>query len=261
MYSSMWVAKTGLDAQQTRMSVIANNLANVNTTGFKRDRAMFQDLLYQNFRAPGGQNTVANASPTGLMLGTGTQVVATGKIYAQGNMINTTNALDVAINGDGFFQVLQPDGTTAYTRDGTFQLSATGQLVTAQGSPVQPPVTIPPTAKNVTIGTDGVISATLVGQTASTPIGNIQLARFPNPAGLESMGQNLARATAASGAVQTLAPGANGAGTLMQGALEASNVNVVEEMVNMIETQRHYEINSKAINASDEMLKFINNNT
>ena len=260
MDASMWVAKTGLDAQNTRMGVISNNLANVNTTGFKRDRAVFEDLLYQNVRQVGGQTSVNTVAPTGLMLGTGVRVVSTEKIHAQGNMITTQNALDVAINGDGFFQVLQPDGTMAYTRDGSFKLSPTGQVVTANGSLLQPALTVPPTTSAITFGADGTVTVQLTGVAAPQVLGNIQLARFANPAGLASLGQNLLAATGASGQVQQLKPGTSGAGQLMQGALEASNVNVVEEMVNMIETQRTYEVNSKAISASNEMLKFVNNN-
>ena len=260
MDASMWVAKTGLDAQNTRMGVISNNLANVNTTGFKRERAVFEDLLYQNVRQVGGQTSANTVAPTGLMLGTGVRVVATEKIHAQGNMITTQNALDIAINGDGFFQVLQPDGTIAYTRDGSFKLSPTGQVVTSSGSLLQPALTVPPTASSITFGGDGTVTAALTGVATPQVLGNIQLARFANPAGLASLGQNLLAATGGSGAVQQLKPGTSGAGQLMQGALEASNVNVVEEMVNMIETQRAYEVNSKAISASNDMLKFVNNN-
>ena len=259
MDASMWVAKTGLDAQQTRMNVISNNLANVNTTGFKRDRAVFEDLLYQNIRQAGGQTGANTQSPTGLMLGTGVRVVATEKQHAQGNMVNTQNPLDMAIAGEGFFQISQPDGTIAYTRDGNFKLSNPGRLVTASGALLQPAITIPPNASSVTFGRDGTVSVELVGGGAQV-IGQIQLARFVNPSGLEAKGQNLMKETSASGAPQVLQPGVTGAGTLMQGTLEASNVNVVEEMVNMIETQRAYEINSKAISAVDGMLKFINNN-
>ena len=260
MDASMWVAKTGLDAQNTRMGVISHNLANGTTTGFKRARAVFEDLLYQNVRQVGGQTSVNTVAPTGLMLGTGVRVVSTEKIHAQGNMITTQNALDVAINGDGFFQVLQPDGTMAYTRDGGFKLSPTGQVVTANGSLLQPALTVPPTTSAITFGADGTVTVQLTGVAAPQVLGNIQLARFANPAGLASLGQNLLSATGASGQVQQLKPGTTGAGQLMQGALEASNVNVVEEMVNMIETQRAYEVNSKAISASNEMLKFVNNN-
>jgi flagellar basal-body rod protein FlgG len=255
----MWVAKTGLDAQQTRMNVISNNLANVNTTGFKRDRAVFEDLLYQNIRQAGGQTGANTQAPTGLMLGTGVRVVATEKQHAQGNMVNTQNPLDIAIAGEGFFQIAQPDGTISYSRDGNFKLSNTGQIVTASGALLQPGVTIPTTASSVTFGRDGTISIELAAG-GSQVIGQIQLARFVNPSGLEAKGQNLFKETPASGAPQVLQPGTTGAGILMQGTLEASNVNVVEEMVNMIETQRAYEINSKAISAVDGMLKFINNN-
>ena len=259
MDASMWVAKTGLDAQQTRMNVISNNLANVNTSGFKRDRAIFEDLLYQNVRQPGGQTGTNTQSPTGLMLGTGVRVVATEKLHGQGNMINTQNPLDMAIAGDGFFQISQADGTLAYTRDGNFKLSSTGQLVTSSGALLQPAITIPNTASSVTIGRDGTVSIELSAGGAQV-VGQMQLARFVNPSGLESKGQNLMKETPASGTAQVLQPGVNGAGFLMQGTLEASNVNVVEEMVSMIETQRAYEINSKAISAVDGMLKFVNNN-
>jgi flagellar basal-body rod protein FlgG len=255
----MWVAKTGLDAQQTRMNVISNNLANVNTTGFKRDRAIFEDLLYQNIRQAGGQTGANTQAPTGLMLGTGVRVVATEKQHAQGNMVNTQNPLDVAIAGEGFFQIAQPDGTINYSRDGNFKLSNTGQIVTSSGALLQPGITIPTTASSVTFGRDGTVSIELAAG-GSQVIGQIQLARFVNPSGLEAKGQNLFKETPASGAPQVLQPGTTGAGILMQGTLEASNVNVVEEMVNMIETQRAYEINSKAISAVDGMLKFINNN-
>jgi flagellar basal-body rod protein FlgG len=260
MDASMWVAKTGLDAQNTRMNVISNNLANVNTTGYKRQRAVFEDLLYQNVRQVGGQTSANTVSPTGLMLGTGVRIIATEKNNAQGNMITTQNALDLAVSGDGFFQVLQPDGSLAYTRDGSFKVSPTGQVVTANGALLQPALTIPPTAQSITVGTDGTVSAALSGTTTTTVLGNLTLARFANPAGLASLGQNLMSATNASGQLQQLKPGTVGAGVIVQGSLEASNVNVVEEMVNMIETQRAYEVNSKAIAASDDMLKFLNNN-
>jgi flagellar basal-body rod protein FlgG len=256
----MWVAKTGLDAQQTRMNVISNNLANVNTTGFKRDRAVFEDLLYQNVRQAGGQTGATTQAPTGLMLGTGVRVVATEKLNQQGNMINSQNPLDLAIAGDGHFQILQANGTTAYTRDGSFKVSSTGQLVTSNGAPLQPPITIPPTAASVTIGRDGTVSVELQGGAGQQTLGQVLVARFLNPAGLQAAGQNIMLQTPASGVPQVVPPGTAGAGTLMQGTLEASNVNVVEEMVNMIETQRAYEINSKAISAVDGMLKYINQN-
>ena len=259
MDASMWVAKTGLDAQQTRMNVISNNLANVNTTGFKRDRAVFEDLLYQNIRQAGGQTSTNTQAPTGLMLGTGVRIVATEKLNVQGNMINSQNPLDVAISGEGHFQVTQPDGTTAYTRDGGFKVSATGQLVSSSGSLLSPALTIPPNAQTITIGRDGTVSVEL-NTGGQAVLGQIQIARFLNPAGLTPVGQNLMKQTPASGAPTVGAPGTGGAGNLMQGTLEASNVNVVEEMVNMIETQRAYEINSKAISAVDGMLKYINQN-
>ena len=259
MDASMWVAKTGLDAQQTRMNVISNNLANVNTTGFKRDRAVFEDMLYQNVKQAGGQTDANSQAPTGLMLGTGVRIVATEKLHSQGNMVTTQNPLDLAISGDGYFQIAKGDGSLAYTRDGGFKISATGQLVTSSGALLQPAITIPNTASSVTIGRDGTVSIELtVG--GSQVLGQIQIARFVNPSGLQSLGQNLMKDTPASGAPQVLAPGVGGAGSLMQGTLEASNVNVVEEMVNMIETQRAYEINSKAISAVDGMLRFLNNN-
>lgn len=260
MDASMWVAKTGLDAQQTRLTVISNNLANVNTTGFKRDRAMFEDLLYQNVRQAGGQTAATTVAPTGLMLGTGTRIIATEKIHAQGNMINTQNALDIAIQGEGFFQIQQPDGTIGYTRDGTFKLSNTGQLVNNHGQALIPAIAIPANASSITVGQDGIVSAELFAGGGAQQLGQIQLARFVNPAGLQPLGDNLYKETVASGAPALLNPGTQAAGTLRQGMLEASNVNVVEEMVNMIETQRAYEINSKAISAADGMLRFLNNN-
>jgi flagellar basal-body rod protein FlgG len=260
MDAALWVSKTGLDAQQMRMNVISNNLANVNTTGFKRDRAVFEDLLYQNVRQAGGQTTANTQSPTGLMLGTGVKVVATEKIAAQGNMINTQNSLDLAITGDGYFQITQQDGTLAYTRDGNFKISSTGQVVTANGALLQPPITIPNNVASVTVGLDGTVSAELNAGGGQQNLGVIQIARFVNPSGLTPIGNNLMTASAASGQPQVLQPGVAGAGKINQGSLEASNVNVVEEMVNMIETQRAYEINSKSISAVDGMLKFLNQN-
>ena len=260
MDASMWIAKTGLDAQQTRMSVISNNLANVNTTGFKRDRASFEDMLYQNLRQPGAQVGADAQAPTGLMLGTGVRIVSTEKNHSQGSLVNTKNALDLAVQGEGFFQIAQADGTVAYTRDGSFKLSATGQLVTANGAALQPAITIPPNVSSISIGQDGTVSVEAAGGGGAQVLGQIQLDRFANPDGLQSMGQNLLKETTGSGAPVVGQAGQAGAGQLMQGALEASNVNVVEEMVNMIETQRAYEINSKAISAVDGMLRFLNNN-
>jgi len=259
MDSALWAAKTGLDAQQTRMSVTANNLANVNTTGFKKGRAVFEDLLYQNVRQVGASTSQDTEAPTGLSLGTGARVVATEKSYTQGSLNTTDNALDLAITGRGFFQVQLPDGTLGYTRDGDFQLSATGELVTANGYSLQPAITIPDGAQSISIGTDGIVSAQLAGQTAATQVGSVQLVDFINPAGLQPRGENLLVESAASGAPQTGTPGVNGLGALQQGALESSNVNIVEELVNMIETQRAYEINSKAISTTDQMLEFVTN--
>jgi flagellar basal-body rod protein FlgG len=260
MDASMWVAKTGLSAQSTRMTVIANNLANVNTTGFKADRAMFEDLLYQRIVQAGAQSDVNAQNPTGLMLGTGTRVVSTEKIHRQGNMIATENALDVAIAGDGFLSVQQADGTIAYTRDGALKLSSDGTLVTASGEAIIPAISIPADAASITIGRDGTVSAEIANGGGSVQVGQLQLSRFVNNAGLQPIGRNLYQETNASGGAIVGIPGAQGAGILMQGSLEASNVNIVEEMVNMIETQRAYEINSKAISAADGMLRFLNNN-
>jgi flagellar basal-body rod protein FlgG len=255
MLSSLWIAKTGLDAQQTRMDVISNNLANANTTGFKSSRASFQDLIYQNKGQPGGQTTEQTQSPTGMMLGTGVKIVGTQKIFTQGNPTQTGNSLDLEIGGNGFMQVSMPDGTIAYTRDGSLHPDQNGQLVTADGYPLEPAITLPPNVGSITIGTDGTVSVTSNGTTTPTTIGTIQLADFVNPAGLQPMGQNLYLETASSGTAQTGQPGLNGMGTITQGSLESSNVNVVEEMVNMIETQRTYEMNSKSISSTDQMLQ------
>lgn len=255
MIRSLWIAKTGLDAQQTQMDTIANNLANVSTNGFKRSRAVFEDLLYQTIRQPGAQSSQQTQIPSGLQIGTGVRPVAAERIHTQGNLQQTGNQFDVAIQGAGFFQVLMPDGTTAYTRDGSFQQNAQGQLVTSSGFPIQPALTIPPNALTVTISQDGVVSVTQPGVAAPVQVGSMQLATFINSTGLMSLGQNLYQETASSGTPNTTVPGSNGSGTLNQNYVETSNVNVVEEMVNMIATQRAYEINSKAITASDGMLQ------
>jgi len=260
MNPALWIAKTGLEAQQTRMGVVSNNLANVSTTGFKRDRAIFEDLLYQNVRQPGAQTSQDTTLPSGLMRGTGVRTVATEKLHTQGNMVQTDNGLDVAIEGRGYFQILRPDGTLGYTRDGSFKLDAQGQLVTSNGYVVQPTITVPSGAQSVTIGIDGTVSVMISGDSAPTQIGTLQLADFVNPAGLQPIGENLYLETAASGSPQVGNPGLSGLGTVIQGSLESSNVNVVEEMVNMIETQRAYEINSKAVSTSDQMLQYINQN-
>jgi flagellar basal-body rod protein FlgG len=255
MIRSLWISKTGLEAQQTQMDVISNNLANINTSGFKRSRAVFEDLLYQNMRQPGAQSSQQTQIPSGLQIGTGVRPVAAERIHTQGNLQQTGNQLDMAIQGAGFLQVLLPDGTTGYTRDGSLQSDGQGQLVTANGFVVQPALTIPANATSITIGQDGVVSVTQAGAAAPVQIGNIQLATFVNPGGLESMGQNLYLETASSGTPSTNVPGTNGTGTLSQGYVETSNVTVVEELVNMIQTQRAYEINSKAITTSDQMLQ------
>jgi len=260
MNPALWIAKTGLDAQQTRMAVVSNNLANVATTGYKQSRPVFQDLIYQNIRQVGAQSSENTILPSGLSLGTGVRTVATEKIFTQGNITQTENNLDMAIRGRGFFQVLMPDGTISYTRDGTFQTDAQGQLVTSNGFLMQPSITIPQNALSVTIGDDGVVSVSTPGSSAPTQIGNIQTVDFINPAGLQPVGDNLFLETGSSGAAQTGTPGLNGLGFLVQGSVETSNVNVVAELVNMIEVQRAYEMNSKAIATTDGMLQYITNN-
>ena len=255
MIRSLWISKTGLDAQQTQMDVIANNLANVSTNGFKRSRAVFEDLLYQTLRPPGAQSSQQTQLPSGLQIGTGVRPVATERIFTQGNLQQTGNSKDVAIQGQGFFQVLMPDGTTAYTRDGSFQSDAQGQLVTSSGFQVQPNITIPVNALTITIGRDGTVSVTEPGTANPVQVGTVQVATFINPVGLQAIGENLYVETAASGSPNINTPGIDGAGLLNQGYVETSNVNVVEELVNMIQTQRAYEINSKAIQTSDQMLQ------
>ncbi|MGC1549920.1 MAG: flagellar basal-body rod protein FlgG [Rhodanobacter sp.] len=262
MFSSLWIAKTGLDAQQTQMDVISNNLANASTTAFKASRASFQDLMYQNEGQPGGQTTEQTQSPSGLLLGTGVKVVGTEKLFTEGAITQTGNSLDVAIQGSGFLQVSLPDGTVAYTRDGSLHQDSTGQIVTADGYPLVPSITLPSNVNSITIGTDGTVTTTANGSTAApTQVGVLQLANFVNPAGLQPMGQNLYLETASSGTAQTGQAGVNGMGTLAQGSIESSNTNVVAEMVNMIEAQRTYEMNSKSISAVDDMLQFVINKT
>jgi flagellar basal-body rod protein FlgG len=255
MIRSLWISKTGLEAQQTRMDVISNNLANVNTAGFKRSRAVFEDLLYQTMRQPGAQSSQQTQLPSGLQIGTGVRPVATERIFTQGNLQQTGNDKDLAIQGAGFFQVLLPDGSAGYTRDGSFQVDNQGQLVTSSGYVLQPAMTIPENAQSVTIGRDGTVSVMQSGAAQPVQVGTLQLATFINPAGLESKGENLYVETGASGNPNTNTPGTNGAGLLLQGYVETSNVNVVEELVSMIQTQRAYEINSKAISTSDQMLQ------
>lgn len=255
MIRSLWIAKTGLDGQQTQMDVITNNIANVSTNGFKRSRAVFEDLLYQTLRQPGAQSSQQTQIPSGLQLGTGVRPVATEKIFTQGNLQQTNNTLDIAISGNGFFQILMPDGSAAYTRDGSFQVDSQGQLVTSSGYAVQPAITIPAGASTVTIAKDGTVSVVQSGSATPTQVGSLQLSTFINPAGLQNQGENLYIETAASGTASANTPGTSGLGTLNQGFVETSNVNVAEELVNMIQAQRAFEINSKAITATDQMLQ------
>ena len=254
MINSLFIAKTGMSAQQKQLDVISHNLANVSTTGFKRNNAVFEDLIYQNLRQVGSQTTEENQLPTGLHLGLGVNVVATSRNFTQGSLQQSGNNLDVAINGDGFFEVTLPDGTTGYTRDGSFQLDSQGRMVTSSGLPVAPGITVPPGTKSISIGEDGVVNAMVAGNNAPQQIGQLSMASFINSAGLQPMGQNLYVESVASGAPQQGAPGTNGLGVIKQGFLEASNVNVVEELVAMIQTQRAYEMNSKSIQTSDQML-------
>jgi flagellar basal-body rod protein FlgG len=255
---ALHVARTGLDAQNRRMQVIANNLANVNTTGFKRDRASFETLAYQQIVAAGASSSAENKYATGLNLGTGVSMTGTERIDTQGSITTTGNSLDLAIEGGGFFQVQMPDGRTAYTRAGNFTLSPEGTVVTGEGLPLQPQLQVPDGATSLTVGADGTVTAIVAGESEPTQLGTVETARFVNPAGLQPIGDNLLVETAASGAPQTGAPGLEGRGSIRSGALESSNVNVVEELVDMIETQRAYEVNSKMIQAADEMMKNAN---
>lgn len=257
MHPALWISKTGLDAQQRDIAVTSNNLANASTVGFKKSRAIFEDLLYQNINQPGGQSTQDTELPSGLMLGAGSKVVATQKNFSQGNMMTTDNSLDVSIQGPGFFEILMPDGTLSYTRNGQFTLNNQGEMVTpGAGRPLQPGIVIPDDAQSVTIAQDGEVSVKLAGEADNQVVGQINLANFINPAGLEPVGENLYRETAASGQPQNNVPGLDGMGSLVQGSLETSNVNVTEELVNMIESQRVYEMNSKVISSVDQMLGF-----
>lgn len=260
MLPALWVAKTGLSAQDTNLTTISNNLANVSTTGFKRDRAEFQDLLYQIKRQPGAQSTQDSELPSGLQLGTGVRIVGTQKNFTAGSLQTTNQPLDLAVNGRGFFQILQPDGTTSYTRDGTFHLDSNGQIVTASGFALQPAIVVPNNTQSFTVGQDGTVSVTVTGSAANQVIGNLQTADFINPAGLQAIGGNLFLETASSGAPQVGTPGLNGFGTTLQNTLEGSNVSTVEEMVNMITTQRAYEMNSKVISTADQMLSYVTQN-
>jgi flagellar basal-body rod protein FlgG len=255
MIRSLWIAKTGLETQQTNMDVISNNLANVNTNGFKRTRAVFEELMYQTVRQPGAQVGAANQLPSGLQIGTGARTVATERIHTQGDLKNTGNSLDIAIQGKGFLQVEMPDGTFGYTRDGSLQVDQNGQLVTAGGYPIQPPINIPDNALSISIARDGTVSVTQPGAVGTNvEIGQLQLSTFINPTGLQSTGENLYVETDASGPANFGQPGLDGAGLVLQQYSETSNVNVAEELVNMITTQRAYEMNSKAVQTSDQML-------
>jgi len=236
------------------MDVISNNLANLGTNGFKGSRANFEDLMYQNLRQPGAVSSADTSLPSGMQVGTGVRPVATERLHTQGNLQATENSTDLAINGNGFFQVQMPNGDNAYTRDGSFQKDANGQMVTSNGYLIQPSITIPENALSISVSKDGIVSVTTPGNSASTQVGQLQVATFVNPAGLQSIGENLYLETDASGTANENQPGQNGAGSLYQGYVETSNVNVVQEMVGMIQTQRAYEMNSKVVKASDEML-------
>ena len=257
MLPALWVSKTGLAAQDMNLTTISNNLANVSTTGFKRDRAEFEDLLYQIRRQPGGQSSTDSELPSGLQLGTGVRIAGTQKIFTSGSLQTTEQPLDLAVNGRGFFQILLPDGTLGYTRDGSFHLNSDGQIVTSNGHPLEPAIVLPPEVQTFTVGEDGTVSITVMGNPEAQVIGNLQTADFINPAGLQAIGSNLFLETAASGAPQVGTPGTNGLGTTLQNTLENSNVSVVEELVNMITTQRAYEMNSKVISTADQMLSFV----
>jgi flagellar basal-body rod protein FlgG len=260
MMPALWVSKTGLAAQDLNLSTISNNLANVSTTGFKRDRAEFQDLLYQIRRQPGADSSQDTQLPTGLQVGTGVRIVGTAKLFSQGSLQTTEQPLDMAVNGRGFFQVLQPDGSVSYTRDGTFHLDSNGQLVTAQGYALEPAIVLPAEVKSLTVGEDGTVSVVVAGSAAAQVVGNIQTADFVNPAGLQAIGNNQFLETGASGAPQVGTPGLTGLGPVLQNTLENSNVSTVEELVNMITTQRAYEMNSKVISTADQMLGFLSQN-
>lgn len=257
MHAALYISKTGLAAQDKRLNTISNNLANVSTAGYKRDRVAFEDLLYQIERQPGAASTQDTELPSGLQLGTGVRVVGTQKEFTQGSMQMTGEALDVAIDGNGFFEIQMPDGSSAYTRNGQFQRNANGEVVTNSGLLVSPGLTIPENASTVTIGADGVVTVSVAGEAGTINVGNLQLVDFVNPAGLEALGGNLYAETVSSGNPQQTTPGQNGAGTLVQNALENSNVDVVEELVDMITTQRAYEMNSRVISTADQMLQFI----
>ena len=260
MHKALWVGKTGLEAQDISLATISNNLANVSTTGFKKERAVFEDLIYQIQRQPGAASSQNSQLPSGLQLGTGVRALGTQKLFTQGDIKVTEQPLDIAINGRGFFQIQLPDGNIAYTRDGSFQRDSQGNLVTSQGFLFEPNIVLPDQTATLTVGIDGIVSAVSAGETLPVEIGTIELVDFINPAGLQAVGNNLFRQTAASGEPQAGAPSLNGFGALIQGALESSNVTIVEEMVDMIATQRAYEMNSKVVSTADQMLGFITQN-
>lgn len=255
MFRSLHIAASGMAAQETLLEGVSNNIANVNTTGFKKERIEFQDLLYQQVRGPGTRTSESTRSPTGIQLGSGVRVVATTRAFEQGNILVTDNPLDLAIEGNGFFVVQQPDGNPAYTRSGALQKDAQGQLVTADGYLLDPPILIPPEAISVTVGADGTVSAMSGGDSAPVEVGQLTIASFVNPAGLAAMGKNLFVPSAASGEAQVGAPGSDGRGFLLQGALERANVDVVEEMIGLIAAQRAYEVNTKVVTTAEEMLQ------
>ena len=261
MMNALWVSKTGLNAQDHGLSVISNNLANVATTGFKKDRAVFEDLIYQIQRQPGALSSQDSRLPSGLQIGTGVKVAGTQKIFTTGGLQETSQPLDMAINGRGFFQITMPDGSISYTRDGTFHMDAEGQIVNASGFLLEPAITIPDQTNTMTISRDGIVSTTLFGETEPTEIGQIEIVDFINPAGLQAMGGNLFLETASSGAPQAGVASEAGYGSMEQGFLENSNVNVVEEMVQMITVQRAYEMNSKVVSSADQMLQYLAQNT
>ncbi|MCL6582446.1 MAG: flagellar basal-body rod protein FlgG [bacterium] len=259
MIRSLWISASGMEAQTLNIDVISNNLANVNTTGFKRSRADFQDLLYQTLRPAGASSSLGTQVPTGIELGQGARAVAVQKLFLQGDYQKTENELDLAIEGDGFFQVIKPNGEMAYTRSGALKLDSQGRLVTSDGFPIAPEITIPADTEKINIGSDGLVSVKLAGQESFTELGSIELVNFPNPSGLSSIGRNLYERTGASGDPVAGTPGQDGLGTIAQGYLEMSNVSIMEEMVNMIIAQRAYEVNSKAMQTADEMMRLASN--
>lgn len=260
MNRALYIAKTGLDVQNMRMAVISHNLANANTSGYKVERAEFQDLMYQNIRQPGGQSDVDTTLPSGLQLGSGAKVSSTFRSHEQGNIIQTDNPLDMSINGDGFFQILKPDGNIAYTRDGSFKLNQNGDVVNSDGYPLEPNINVPNAVTKVSIGFNGVVQGTVPGEEGPVELGQIEIANFINPAGLETVGNNLYVETVASGAPVVTEPMQEGSGQVQQNTLESSNVNTVQELIGMVEAQRTYEMNSKAISAVNGMMQFLTNN-